>query len=194
MGINLLEAPPSGKRIFLLTGPPGIGKTTAVVWVAELLRREGVSVGGMITREVRGGAGGARVGFEVLDLSSGNRGWLARACQGSGPRVGRYLVDIASLEGIGASGILGAVASSDVIAIDEIGPMELLSGRFREAVGRAAGCGKPVVATVHFRSRDPLIESIKARAGSSVFLLDAGNRGSILGVISARVLSILRGS
>ncbi|XRH76155.1 MAG: NTPase [Candidatus Methanosuratincola verstraetei] len=190
----MLEAPPSGKRIFLLTGPPGIGKTTAVVWVAELLRREGVSVGGMITREVRGGAGGARVGFEVLDLSSGNRGWLARACQGPGPRVGRYLVDIASLEGIGASGILDAVAASDVIAIDEIGPMELLSGRFREAVGRAAECGKPVVATVHFRSRDPLIESIKARVDSSIFLLDAVNRGSIPGLIAAQVLSILRGS
>ncbi|MEN3037520.1 MAG: nucleoside-triphosphatase, partial [Candidatus Methanosuratincola petrocarbonis] len=78
VGMDLLGTPPFGKRIFLLTGFPGIGKTTAVLRVADLLGREGFAVGGMITREVRGGAGGARVGFEVLDLSTGKRGWLAR--------------------------------------------------------------------------------------------------------------------
>lgn len=190
--MDLLGTPPFGKRIFLLTGFPGIGKTTAVLRVADLLGREGFAVGGMITREVRG-AGGERVGFEILDLSTGIRGWLARACQGPGPRIGRYIVDIGALERIGAASILGAVASSDVIAIDEIGPMELLSEGFRAAVLRAVGCGKPVVATVHFRSSDPLVGSVKAREDSSLFVLSAENRGSIPGVILGQVLSALRG-
>ncbi|MEN3051925.1 MAG: NTPase, partial [Candidatus Methanosuratincola petrocarbonis] len=170
VGMDVLGTPPFGKRIFLLTGFPGIGKTTAVLRVADLLGREGFAVGGMLTQEVRG-AGGERVGFEILDLSTGIRGWLARARQGPGPRIGRYAVDIGALERIGAASILGAVASSDVIAIDEIGPMELLSEGFRAAVLRAVGCGKPVIATVHFRSSDPLVGSVKAREDSSLFVL-----------------------
>lgn len=181
------------KRVFLLTGPPGIGKTTALRRAVDLIRGQGCAVGGMLTQEVRG-AGGERVGFEILDLSSGSRGWLARTCQGQGPRIGRYVVDIGALERIGAAGILGAVAGSDVIAIDEIGPMELLSEGFRAALLRAVESAKPVVATVHFRSSDPLVLSIKARADSSLLVLSAENRGSIPGVISGQALSAIRGS
>jgi nucleoside-triphosphatase len=41
------------KRIFLLTGSPGVGKTTLLLKVVEALRAKGYSVGGMISREVR---------------------------------------------------------------------------------------------------------------------------------------------
>jgi len=49
-----------------ITGPPGSGKTTTVIRVAEMLRRRGYTVGGMITRELREGR--TRVGFEIEDL------------------------------------------------------------------------------------------------------------------------------
>ncbi|RLE84656.1 MAG: NTPase, partial [Thermoprotei archaeon] len=45
----------------LVTGRPGIGKTTAVLRAAEELRRRGLRIGGMVSREVR--RGGVRVGF-----------------------------------------------------------------------------------------------------------------------------------
>ena len=63
------------KRIFLLTGSPGVGKTTLLLKVVEALRAKGYSVGGMISREVR--SCGTRIGFEILDLNTGKSGWLA---------------------------------------------------------------------------------------------------------------------
>ena len=51
------------KRVLLLTGSPGVGKTTMLLRVVESLKAKGYGVGGMISREVR--SDGARVGFEV---------------------------------------------------------------------------------------------------------------------------------
>ena len=63
-------------RVLLLTGAPGVGKTTVLTKTVDALKAKGINVGGMISREVR--EGGVRVGFEILDLSSGKRGWLAQ--------------------------------------------------------------------------------------------------------------------
>lgn len=180
------------KRLFLLTGPPGVGKTSALLRAVGLLRGRGLSVGGMVTREVRDRATGARVGFEVEDIATGRRGWLARASGGAGPRVGRYVVDIPVLEEVGASAILEAAARSDVVAIDEVGPMELLSAAFRSAVVRAVGSGKPIIATIHYRSADPLAASLRGREDAEVFTVSSGNRDSLPSALALRV-SALRG-
>jgi len=57
---------------FFVTGQPGIGKTTIVIKVVDMLRMKGFKVGGMMTREVR--EEGRRVGFEVMDIASGRTG------------------------------------------------------------------------------------------------------------------------
>ncbi|MEM3153495.1 MAG: nucleoside-triphosphatase, partial [Candidatus Bathyarchaeia archaeon] len=41
------------KRILLITGSPGVGKTTLLLKVVEALKARGCSVGGMVSREVR---------------------------------------------------------------------------------------------------------------------------------------------
>ena len=78
------------KRVILLTGLPGVGKTTVLIRVVEGLRARGITVGGMISNEVR--ENGIRMGFEIFDLTNGKRGWLSHVNQRSGPRVGRYLL------------------------------------------------------------------------------------------------------
>jgi nucleoside-triphosphatase THEP1 len=59
------------KRVLLLTGSPGVGKTTVLTNVVNILKEKGYSVGGMISQEVR--EGGVRVGFEIFDLTSEKR-------------------------------------------------------------------------------------------------------------------------
>ncbi|MQL86561.1 hypothetical protein Taro_019088, partial [Colocasia esculenta] len=63
-------------KCFLVTGPPGVGKTTLVMRVLESLRAShpDLRVRGFYTREVREGS--QRVGFEVVTLD-GRRGPLA---------------------------------------------------------------------------------------------------------------------
>jgi len=88
------------KRILLLTGAPGIGKTTIIIKTTEDLKVEGVSVGGMISKDAR--EGNTRVCFEIIDLINGKHGWLAHINQRSGPRVGKYRVNMGNFESIGA--------------------------------------------------------------------------------------------
>ncbi|MEM2688058.1 MAG: nucleoside-triphosphatase, partial [Thermoproteota archaeon] len=80
----------------LVTGRPGIGKTTLVSKLAQMLRERGVSVGGMITYETR--EKGVRTGFLVEDLKTGLKGLMASVNYDSGPRVGKYFVSVAEIE------------------------------------------------------------------------------------------------
>ena len=178
------------KHVLLLTGSPGVGKTTVLLRVVESLKTKGYSVGGMISREVR--SGGARVGFEVLDLSSDRRGWLAHVNQPSGPQVGKYRVNLEDLNGIGAEAIMEAVDKRDVIAIDEVGPMELFSEKFKEAVKRAVECGKVVVGVVHWKARDRLIEEVKKREDAEVIVVTIENRNKLHETIIEKAVKFLK--
>jgi nucleoside-triphosphatase len=155
------------KRVLLLTGNPGVGKTTVLTKAVGALKEKGYCVGGMISREVR--KGGTRVGFEILDLSSGRHGWLARINQEHGPQVGKYRVNIEDLDAIGAEAIADAVEKCDIIAIDEIGPMELFSEKFKQATRKALESRKPVLAVVHWKAKDRLIIEAKNREDAEIF-------------------------
>ena len=165
------------KRLLLLTGSPGVGKTTVLLRVVECLKAKGYSVGGMLSREVRSDR--TRVGFEILDLGSGSWGWLAHVNQKSGPSVGKYRVNLEDLDNIGANAIVNAAENFDVVVIDEIGPMELFSEKFKEAVRRAVEGGKLVVGVVHWKARDRLIEEVKNREDTEVFVVTYENRNKL---------------
>jgi nucleoside-triphosphatase len=173
------------KRVLLITGNPGIGKTTVLTKTINILRERGFSVGGMLSREVR--ENGVRVGFEILDLASQKRGWLAHINQPAGPRVGKYRVNLQDLENVGAKAITEATENCDAVAIDEVGPMELFSEKFREAVDRALQSGKVVIAVVHWKAEDKLIKNVKERADAETFTVTNENRERIAQTIADRV-------
>ncbi|RLF16566.1 MAG: NTPase [Thermoprotei archaeon] len=164
-------------RIVFITGPPGVGKSTAVMRAAEELKRLGLKVGGMTSGEVR--RGGSRVGFELTDLLTGEKGTLASVAQPTGPRVGKYRVNLRDLDEVGAKAIARAVDEADVVVIDEVGPMELYSESFKREVKRALDSGKLVLGTVHYKARDPLIDEIKSRGDSKLVVLSLSNRDRV---------------
>jgi nucleoside-triphosphatase len=178
------------KRILLLTGNPGVGKTTVLTKTVNALKAEGYSVGGMISREVR--EGGTRVGFEILDLNSGRRGWLAHVNQKSGPQVGRYRVNVKDLNGIGAQGIFDAVDNCDIVVINEIGPMELFSERFKEAARKALGSDKLVVAVVHWKAHDSLLIEARKREDAELMTVTYENREKLPAATVEKALKILK--
>lgn len=120
-------------RGVLLTGLPGVGKSTACRKVVNLLEAHSVRVEGFLTEEIR--ERGARVGFDVVGLgtSLGKRVPLARTGDGK-PRVGRYAVTLQDFESL-ALPILDTIFSINpdervVCILDEIGKMELFSHAF----------------------------------------------------------------
>jgi nucleoside-triphosphatase len=152
--------------IWLLTGPPGVGKSTIVSRVILRLKSSGLIVGGCSTTERK--VGGARVGFEVINLTDGTKGELASISASLGPRVGRYRVNLASLSAVGAAGLAKAASSSEVIVIDEVGPMELVSPEFRKGVRACLDSGKPILAVVHERLEDDLISELREKSRETV--------------------------
>jgi nucleoside-triphosphatase len=166
-----------------------VGKTTILLKAAEYLKARGYSLGGMISREAR--SSGSRVGFEIVDLRSGKSGWLAHVDHETGPQVGKYRVNLNDLDDVGVKAILRAVSDCDVTVIDEIGPMELSSEKFREAVVKAVESRKLVVGIVHWKARDSLIDDIKKREDGQVYTVTYDNRQSLPEVLAATALIFL---
>jgi nucleoside-triphosphatase len=163
-------------RVFL-TGEPGCGKTTAIRKTDGILESQGRKVGGVISDEIR--ERGIRVGFSLEDLATREYGTLAHVNQREGPRVGKYCVNLADIQRIGVSAIKRAIAQSDVIMIDELGPMELNSMPFILAVEMALATPKHFVGTIHKRASHYLIAAIKSNKAYEILEVTLENRDII---------------
>lgn len=166
-----------------------MGKTTIINEIVRTLRTQGLIVGGVVSRETR--ARGVRVGFELFDLGSGRQGTLASATLSTGPRLGRYRVNLRDLAEIGARALLDAISQSEVIVCDEIGPMELFSPEFRRAVQAVVSSGKPVVGVLHKRMSDPLIDEIRRLGFAEVIEVSEDNRTHLAKNIAGQVLALM---
>jgi nucleoside-triphosphatase len=178
------------KRVLLLTGKPGVGKTTVMVKTVEALKERGVCVGGVVSQEAR--EGGARVGFEILDLYTGKGGWLAHVNQKTGPRLGKYRVNMVDLDGVGAQAIINAMGRCSVIAIDEVGPMEFFSDKFKAAVRQALESSMLFIAVVHWKADDRLISESKLREDAETFTVTLENRGALPKLLVEKAMEFLR--
>ncbi len=150
-------------KIILLTGQPGVGKITTVNRLCSHCSTKGMRVQGISTREIR--EKGERVGFKIRDIATGKEGWLARKDYSAGPRIGSYHVVSKDLESIGVIGLEHAIQGpADVIAVDEIGPMEMTSQSFRNVISKILKGEKPTIATMKLGSRYPEVEQIRQEA------------------------------
>jgi nucleoside-triphosphatase len=158
-------------RTLLITGLPGVGKTTIVKQVAQAL---GPRAGGFYTEEIRGPGG--RKGFRLVTLPLGGRqAVLAHVDIRTRNRVGRYGVDVATFDAVGVAAVREAVQSREVVVIDEIGKMELFSGEFQGAVLKALSSSKIVLATVMHKSHT-WVDALKAMPQVTVWQVTKSNR------------------
>nr|XP_056709262.1 cancer-related nucleoside-triphosphatase [Euleptes europaea] len=185
----------------LLTGPPGIGKTTLIQKTIEVLRPSVGPIDGFYTEEVR--EGGRRIGFDVVTLS-GRRGVLSRIGSSSSVtrheyRVGQYVVDLASFEQLVLPLLRYADLDSSgvkkVCVIDEIGKMELFSQPFTQAVRQIlSGSGTVILGTIPVPKGKPLglVEEIRNRKEVKVFSITRENRDSVLQDVVTAVQNCLK--
>ncbi|HUS71134.1 MAG TPA: NTPase [Anaerolineae bacterium] len=167
-------------RTILLTGHPGVGKTTIIREIAESL---GDSAGGFYTAEIR--ERGRRQGFKIVTLH-GEEGILSHVDVKGPARVSKYGVNLRDLEGIGVAALIQAVANGRCVVVDEIGKMELLSQRFREVVLAAIEGDSTVVGTV-LKARNPWVDDLKALPQVTILEVTEANRDHM----AQRVLSLL---
>jgi nucleoside-triphosphatase THEP1 len=114
------------KRIIVLSGPPGSGKTIACRQLAILARQRGLDCAGLVC-PARFHAS-RKVGIDVLDLRTGVNRPLAEADQlPAALRTGAYRFDAEAVAwGVA---VLDAACPCDLLVVDEIGPLELERGQ-----------------------------------------------------------------
>jgi len=156
-------------RKILLTGRPGCGKTTLIKRVVNSLAGR---TGGFYTEEMR--EHGARVGFKLVTLD-GKEAVLAHVDFKTPERVGKYGLDLAALEAVGIQAIREALRAQRLVVIDEIGPMEIRSTIFRDAISEAVDSGAHVLGTIAARPL-PFIDMVKAGADVTLIEVRPDNR------------------
>ncbi len=174
-------------KVFV-TGPPGIGKTTCVIKLYETLTIYNYRVGGFVSEEIR--KNGYRVGFKVRDLSSGSETLLASIYEKTMHRIGKYYVKLEDFNNFLES--LEKFDEYDLIIIDEIGPMEMLSTKFKSLVTDILRSEIPAVFTVHINISNKLRNLFSTDKPNILFKLTKENRGAMPYIIWREIQRYIR--
>lgn len=171
------------KKHILLTGKPGIGKTSVVKKIIPLL---GVDAGGFYTEEIR--ELDRRMGFRVVTLD-GEDGVLAHVEFNSNYKVGKYRVDLVSFEKVAIPALERAMEQKSVVVIDEIGKMELFSMKFRELISKILDSEKSLLCVIK-ENDDVFTEGIKKRKDVTIVTVNYENREGLPGVVLEMLKSV----
>ncbi|MEM4409054.1 MAG: NTPase [Candidatus Caldarchaeum sp.] len=160
------------KKNILITGMPGVGKTTLIRRLADELCN--FHPLGFYTEEIR--EGGERKGFSLVSFS-GTCGVLSHVDIKSPHKVGKYGVDVDGFDNF-LDSIPFFVGDKRLIVIDEIGKMESLSLKFTGLIKQILDSDNVVVATIASRGRG-LIGEVKERGDVKIFEVTYANRDAL---------------
>ena len=164
------------EKNILITGAPGVGKTTLVKKIVAKL--QALRPVGFYTGEIR--AGGTRQGFTLTALD-GRESILSHVEIKSPYRVGKYGVDVAGFEKF-LDDLDFLNSQNYILVIDEIGKMECFSNKFKNLVRNVLDSDKIVIATIALKGGG-FIGEIKKRTDIVVYEINLRNRDSLLAEI-----------
>ena len=170
------------KKNILISGLPGIGKTTLIKQICDELKKDNPV--GFYTEEIRNE--GQRKGFQLIGLNS-SRVIFAHVLIESPHSVGKYRVDLDAFDKFLDSIDFSQNKTSPII-IDEIGKMECLSKKFEKLILEILDSDKLVIATIS-HTDGGIKGKIKQRDDVDLFKMNLNNRKSlpneILNIIKA---------
>jgi len=143
------------EKNILITGLPHSGKSTSLHNLVSGIKNKN----GFLTKEIT--ADGSRVGFEI-ELSNGQRIAFAHVAYDESVRVSRYGVKVKNLEL--ALQEIPKPTSETLLYLDEVGQMQLFSGKFKEKVLDYLELPNTFVATVSAVFKSDFIDSLKKRS------------------------------
>lgn len=188
-----------------------------------------ITLGGFYTTECRG-QGDSRIGFDIIRMptngirladiakkvggftssadylvSVAERAPLARiGKKGSGPMVGKYVVDVESIKANAIPSVdptcksIDSESNTDInlVLLDEVGKMEILCPGFLEAVNRCLDCERTIVfgtiPTPRYGHVIKAVEDIHARPDTTVVYVTKSNRDELRSHVRQALLSALQ--
>tara|TARA_B100000579_G_scaffold406547_1_gene393065 strand:+ start:834 stop:1394 length:561 start_codon:yes stop_codon:yes gene_type:complete len=150
-----------------ISGQPGTGKTKTVLRIAKMVE-EKFNIGGFTTHPIE--EDGEIVGYNLKDfitqeeeLSASVRWDVKPKVPGRNPESTPLGIRLDAVNRIATASVQRAIEESDLILVDEVGKLVSESKEFSAVLKEALKCGKPMLITMHKRSRNPLLQSIRKR-------------------------------
>ncbi|MGC9149031.1 MAG: NTPase [Sulfolobales archaeon] len=176
-------------KIFI-SGRPGVGKTTVFMKTIDLLKKENVEIVGFYCPEVR--ERGMRIGFKIIDMVDGEERWLALvkdlrrgSCEKT---VGKYCLVEEEASQI-ARKLMSKINKASLIAIDEVGPMELKIEDLRRFIEYSLSLERPGLYVVHERIVHDLARKYRV---NDIFIINESNRSYIAEEIYKKIMMYIR--
>ncbi|MCS7203479.1 MAG: NTPase [Thermodesulfovibrio sp.] len=175
-------------KIFL-TGRPGIGKTTVIKKVVELLKDKAV---GFWTEEFRDLKTNSREGFKII-TTDGRVLIFASKKLNSPYKVGLYGVNIEGFEQTVIPFLEKAINQKNrIVVIDEIGKMELFSDKFVNLVRKIVfNIDYNIIATIPIKDVHPVVASIRRLKIGNLIEVNLENRITIHSYVYRLILQNL---
>ncbi len=150
-----------------ISGQPGTGKTKTVLRIAKMIEDK-FKIGGFTTNPIR--EDGEITGFNLKDFTTGEEELSASVLWDVKPKIpgmnpeSRPLgIRLDAVNRIATASVEKAIEESDLILVDEVGKLVSESKEFSAILKETLKCGKPMLITMHKRSRNPLLQSIRKR-------------------------------
>lgn len=150
-----------------ISGQPGTGKTETVLRIAKMIENK-FQIGGFTTHPIE--ENGELIGYNLKDyvtgeeeLSASVRWDVKPKIPGRTPESTPLGIRIDAVNRIATASVAKAIEEADLILVDEVGKLVSESKEFSAVLKEALKCGKPMLITMHKRSRNPLLQSIRKR-------------------------------
>ena len=111
------------RKVFIITGAVGEGKTAWLVRLTGLLKERGISTGGILALRLM--EEGKTTGYDITDIRTGERTPFLRQTGDATVGVERFAMDEAGHRAGQRALDPAANRAMDVVIIDEVGPLEL---------------------------------------------------------------------
>lgn len=170
-----------------ITGPVGSIKAEALQKIMEMLRNQGKDVQGVLISEIN--EQGKLKGYSIFDIYTKRRANFAEVGIVSRVKIDKIGVDTKILEEILIPSLTRARETADVIVIDEIGKLENTTKNVQKEINDTLNSTKPLIVTVHKKSRNPVLQEIRALEGVRVFDITPINKS----LLPYRIMKVING-
>jgi|WetSurSiteA1Bulk_404760.scaffolds.fasta_scaffold08228_3 nucleoside-triphosphatase THEP1 len=149
----------SAKKVFIITGSVGEGKTTFAKNLIEFFRKNNISTGGIISERVM--TDSLTTGYDLVNIETGEKKIFLRQNEECGSeRIGRFTI---CPEGLAmGKAVLHSLIPKEkrIIIIDEVGLLELNGKGWSECISKLMqGHGNSILLSV----RDKFVNEVKIK-------------------------------
>ena len=183
----MIQAKNSMVKNILLTGHPGVGKTTMLK--GTINRFAHLAMSGFYTEEIR--EEGIRLGFKAVAMNGSSAVFAHRNFQ-TGPehQVGKYGVNLEALETLVLAQLSPQGKAAHLVIVDEIAKMELLSMPIREGLLQALDSDCPLLGTISLKGTG-FIKQVKRRDDVELLKITTENRNVLGEQVCRRLQQVL---